>query len=217
MAYHSPLGHLAAGMVSGSGATMSTSPDQGVGSITSLMQQRPQYSDYSAQQNLVLHPSVGGAGGGRAGSEELKDAGILSNQDSLDAPPAYRPTKPTGPKVVEIRNLIGSPSTSACKLYDTENKLGIFFIFQDLSIRTEGSFTLKFSFMDLGTTDNQLNVGQDYVRHFTFSDIFTVYSAKKFPGMIESTPLSKCFVKQGIKISVRKESSRTKQSSDQEK
>ncbi|KAJ1968457.1 hypothetical protein IWQ62_001233 [Dispira parvispora] len=261
MAHHSPSGRLAAGMASGGDSTMNIPPDQGVGSIASLIQQqRPQYSDYrfelrvvqqpqrarmcgfgdkvdpstldisffvvhadlwaadqSSQQNLVLHPSVSGTGGGRASSEELKGAGILSNQDSLDGPPTYRLTKSSSPKMVEIRNLIGSPSTSACKLYDTENNLGVYFIFQDLSIRTEGNFTLRFSFMDLGTADNQLNVGQDYVRHFTFSDVFTVYSAKKFPGMIESTPLSKCFVKQGIKISVRKESSRAKQSSDQEK
>jgi hypothetical protein len=32
-----------------------------------------------------------------------------------------------------------------------------------------------------------------------------VYSAKKFPGVIESTPLSKCFAGQGIKIPIRKD------------
>lgn len=39
----------------------------------------------------------------------------------------------------------------------------------------------------------------------TFSDAFQVYSAKKFPGVCESTPLSKCFATQGIKIPIRKE------------
>lgn len=38
-----------------------------------------------------------------------------------------------------------------------------------------------------------------------FSDIFQVYSAKKFPGVIESTPLSKLFASQGIKIPIRKD------------
>jgi hypothetical protein len=38
-----------------------------------------------------------------------------------------------------------------------------------------------------------------------FSDPFTVYSAKKFPGVIESTELSKCFAQQGIKIPIRKD------------
>lgn len=35
--------------------------------------------------------------------------------------------------------------------------------------------------------------------------MFTVYSAKRFPGVVESTPLSKCFAHQGIKIPIRKD------------
>jgi Velvet factor len=35
--------------------------------------------------------------------------------------------------------------------------------------------------------------------------MFQVYSAKKFPGVIESTPLSKAFASQGIKIPIRKD------------
>jgi hypothetical protein len=35
------------------------------------------------------------------------------------------------------------------------------------------------------------------------SDPFQVFSAKKFPGMIESTALSKKFASQGIRIPVR--------------
>jgi len=35
------------------------------------------------------------------------------------------------------------------------------------------------------------------------SDAFQVYSAKKFPGMLESTALSKKFAAQGIRIPVR--------------
>lgn len=38
-----------------------------------------------------------------------------------------------------------------------------------------------------------------------FSDVFTVWSAKKFPGVKESTPLSKCFATQGVKIPIRKD------------
>jgi hypothetical protein len=40
---------------------------------------------------------------------------------------------------------------------------------------------------------------------YTFSDKFQVFSAKKFPGVIESTALSKCFAAQGIKIPIRKD------------
>ncbi|CAG8470115.1 13742_t:CDS:2, partial [Acaulospora morrowiae] len=35
------------------------------------------------------------------------------------------------------------------------------------------------------------------------SSTFEVFSAKKFPGMIDTTPLSRCFGEQGIKIPTR--------------
>jgi hypothetical protein len=38
------------------------------------------------------------------------------------------------------RNLIGSLAASAFRLNNTEDKIGIWFILQDLSVRTEGSF-----------------------------------------------------------------------------
>jgi hypothetical protein len=38
------------------------------------------------------------------------------------------------------RNLIGSLSASAFRLTDPDNKIGVWFILQDLSVRTEGNF-----------------------------------------------------------------------------
>ena len=38
-----------------------------------------------------------------------------------------------------------------------------------------------------------------------FSKEFHVFSAKKFPGVVDSTPISKSFAKQGIKIPIRKD------------
>lgn len=48
-------------------------------------------------------------------------------------------------------------------------------------------------------------MGRTPVLASCFSDVFTVFSAKKFPGVCESTPLSKQFAHQGIKIPIRKE------------
>lgn len=50
-----------------------------------------------------------------------------------------------------------------------------------------------------------LHKGKCPVLAYIFSEQFQVYSAKKFPGVIESTPLSKCFASQGIKIPIRKD------------
>ncbi|CAO3625605.1 unnamed protein product [Mucor hiemalis] len=51
---------------------------------------------------------------------------------------------------IKMRNLVGSSVSSASKLYDLDGKLGIFFVFQDISLRTEGCFRLKFSLVDIG-------------------------------------------------------------------
>lgn len=61
--------------------------------------------------------------------------------------------------------------------------------------------------MDVGSgqNNNQLNQGRAPVLATCFSDAFQVFSAKKFPGVIESTPLSKAFAGQGIKIPIRKD------------
>lgn len=55
-----------------------------------------------------------------------------------------------------------------------------------------------------------INSGKAPVLASVFSDVFQVYSAKKFPGVCESTVLSKCFATQGIKIPIRKEGQNTK-------
>ncbi|KAK1752433.1 velvet factor-domain-containing protein [Echria macrotheca] len=113
------------------------------------------------------------------------------------------------PQGMFTRNLIGSLAASAFRLTDTEEKDGIWFVLQDLSVRTEGNFRLRFSFVNVaGPTSNgqpMVNQGKAPVLASVFSDVFQVYSAKKFPGVCESTALSKCFATQGIKIPIRKE------------
>lgn len=65
---------------------------------------------------------------------------------------------------------------------------------------------LRMSFIDISNRGAPgVNRGSAPVLAWTFSDKFQVYSAKKFPGVIESTPLSKCFAQQGIKIPIRKD------------
>ncbi|KAF2454947.1 velvet factor-domain-containing protein [Lineolata rhizophorae] len=123
-------------------------------------------------------------------------------------PPQYAVPGPSQPPPAGMftRNLIGSLSVNAFRLTDTENKVGFWFVLQDLSVRTEGNFRLKMNFVDVGSEHGQgLNTGKAPVLASCFSDCFQVYSAKKFPGVIESTPLSKAFAGQGIKIPIRKD------------
>ncbi|CAN8099260.1 unnamed protein product [Discula destructiva] len=108
------------------------------------------------------------------------------------------------------RNLIGNCAGSAFRLHDTNDKIGIWFVMQDLSVRTEGAFRLRFSFVDVKPKADQkgdaaVKTGKSPILASVFSDVFQVYSAKKFPGVCDSTDLSKCFATQGIKIPIRKE------------
>lgn len=67
---------------------------------------------------------------------------------------------------------------------------------------------LKLSFIDISPPEGSnepVNRSKVPVLASTFTDVFQVYSAKKFPGVIESTELSKCFAGQGIKIPIRKD------------
>jgi Velvet factor len=105
------------------------------------------------------------------------------------------------------RNLIGSTVVNATKMKDDKGELGIWFVMQDMSVRTEGSFRLKCSFVDLSDPNSPSGITQSYALILAecFSECFMVYSAKKFPGVIESTPLSKAFAQQGVKIPIRKD------------
>ncbi len=56
--------------------------------------------------------------------------------------PQHMPTidPRSNPSGMFTRNLIGSLCVSAFKLTDPDNNMGVWFILQDLSVRTEGSF-----------------------------------------------------------------------------
>jgi len=77
---------------------------------------------------------------------------------------------------------------------------------------------LKMNFIDVGdpTASAGLNRAKCPVLAWSYSEPFQVYSAKKFPGVIESTPLSRSFAGQGIKIPIRKEGKSDKNEDDED-
>ncbi|CAG8439998.1 7030_t:CDS:10 [Funneliformis mosseae] len=98
----------------------------------------------------------------------------------------------------KTRSTTGSVVSSLYHLKDIDNSDAGFFVFPDLSVRMEGTYRLKLSLFEI--------IGREvYHCKSIFSDIFIVYSAKRFPGMEESTFLSRSFADQGLKIRIRKE------------
>lgn len=74
------------------------------------------------------------------------------------------------------------------------------FVFSDISVRIEASFRLRFSLFEFDP-----EAGKTKLRATVYSQPFRVYHAKNFPGMTESTYLSKLVAMQSVKMRVRKE------------
>ncbi len=121
--------------------------------------------------------------------------------------------------------LTGSPVAGMAYL-DRPSPAG-YFIFPDLSVRHEGMYRLSFSlFEELKETkdfDVEPPEGSPKARdkllsshpmaprahvHFRLevkSTPFAVFSAKKFPGLSESTPLSRTVAEQGCRVRIRRD------------
>ena len=94
-----------------------------------------------------------------------------------------------------------------------------YFIFPDLSVRHEGEYRLSFSlYEEIKDPQDQdrdpapglpshHSPGDSYVTHRleVTSETFTVWSAKKFPGLTESTPLSRTVADQGCRVRIRRD------------
>ncbi|KAL9558624.1 hypothetical protein PS6_001181 [Mucor atramentarius] len=76
------------------------------------------------------------------------------------------------------RVLMGSLVSSPSLLKNPQGEQGLYFAFPDLSIRTEGQYTLRFSLIKLISSDFQPDAKSKIIAQ-VFSDPFTVYSAKK--------------------------------------
>ncbi|WVQ94509.1 hypothetical protein IAU59_001588 [Kwoniella sp. CBS 9459] len=103
------------------------------------------------------------------------------------------------------RVLVGKSVAVCHKLQDEDDKPGLYFFTADLGIRTEGTFVLKMVMMDVSSMmAASVFVGAKApVLAQCYSEPFTVYSAKRFPGVIPTTNMTKVFASQGVKLSVR--------------
>jgi hypothetical protein len=100
------------------------------------------------------------------------------------------------------RALTGTMLSSLFMLKDpstANTNRGAFFVFPDLSVRSEGLYQLHFTVFGVDAEDKAFFVTS------CRSSNFRVYSAKRFPGMSNSTELSRAFADQGLKIRIRKE------------
>lgn len=125
------------------------------------------------------------------------------------------------PSPPQIPVLTGMPVSGMAYL-DRPTEAG-YFIFPDLSVRHEGQYKLSFNLYeetrDADDADaepakdqNKPQVSGPGAPESSFdwrvevkSNMFTVFSAKKFPGLAESTPLSRTVAEQGCRVRIRRD------------
>ncbi|KAL3423794.1 developmental regulator [Phlyctema vagabunda] len=92
----------------------------------------------------------------------------------------------------------GTPVSSLHRLKNQDNKECAFFVFGDISIKEAGDYRLEFHLFELRDSEC---CHIDSVQ----CNRFTVYTAKNFPGLEQSTFLTRMFSDQGVRLRVRKE------------
>lgn len=98
--------------------------------------------------------------------------------------------------------LTGSLVSSIHRLKDSISSEGGFFVFGDLCVKHEGRYRLRFTLYEREPYpgDGSYSFVSELV-----SNVFTVYAPRRFPGMTESTHLTRMFSDQGVKLRLRKE------------
>lgn len=137
----------------------------------------------------------------------------LINSDGGDDETEQAPAVPDMPST---RRLMGTLVASPYQAKDENSIAGTFFVFPDLSCRSPGRYRLKFKLIRVDGTNMTCVTTHGSV----VSDIFSVYTAKDFPGMRASSSLLKALRRQGLNVGVKKGSEarkgkgRTKKSQD---
>ncbi|KAL7416864.1 velvet factor-domain-containing protein [Mrakia frigida] len=110
---------------------------------------------------------------------------------------------PSKTKMKTVRNIFGNLIAPAVCLTDLDDEAGLWFIYQDIAIRTEGVYSLRFSLVDLDsrTPDSQAHAP---ILAECFSNPLTIYAPRNHPGVPPSTKLAKHFVSQGYRLSLKK-------------
>ncbi|KAI9332841.1 velvet factor [Obelidium mucronatum] len=94
--------------------------------------------------------------------------------------------------------LMGQLISECSKLTDTSGENGLYFVYNDLAVRSSGFYRLKF---ELYQMSNVLRGSSPLA--VVYSGQFQAFSPKSFPGLTHPTALSLCFARQGVSIRMR--------------
>ncbi|KAJ3062236.1 hypothetical protein HDU98_001872 [Podochytrium sp. JEL0797] len=84
-------------------------------------------------------------------------------------------------------------------LNDLDREEGQFYVYNDLAVRSCGNYRLKFEVYELFPNPQSPSNPRVPVA-VAFSDVFQVFNPKDYPGVTETTELSRWFARQGVAI-----------------
>ncbi|EMC99118.1 hypothetical protein BAUCODRAFT_59264, partial [Baudoinia panamericana UAMH 10762] len=140
------------------------------------------------------------------GQPEQDYNALLALHCTLMAPDTERDdteVQPTTADSQATRRLMGTLVASPYPAKDEHGTAGTFFVFPDLSCRSPGNYRLRFNLLRIDPMAMLPGVSSPRVAVVT-TDIFTVYTAKDFPGMRASSALLKALRRQGLNVGVKK-------------
>ena len=117
-------------------------------------------------------------------------------EDETEVPPTEKGMPTT-------RRLMGTLVASPYHAKDEHGVPGTFFVFPDLSCRSPGKYRLRFKLLRVDPT--MMTPGAIHASVASIqTDIFSVFTAKDFPGMRASSQLLKALRRQGLNVGVKK-------------
>lgn len=117
-------------------------------------------------------------------------------EDETEVPPAH-------PDMASTRRLMGTLVAAPYQAKDEHGVAGTFFVFPDLSCRSPGKYRLKFRLLRVDPTNMTPGARHPSVSAIN-TDVFSVFTAKDFPGMRASSALLKALRRQGLNVGVKK-------------
>lgn len=121
-----------------------------------------------------------------------------SNQEDETQIPANASTD-----MQSTRRLMGTLVASPYQAKDERGVAGTFFVFPDLSCRAPGRYRLHFKLLRIDPYNMQQGTIHGTVASI-ITEVFSVYTAKDFPGMRASSALLKALRRQGLNVGVKK-------------
>nr|XP_018266814.1 uncharacterized protein I303_00792 [Kwoniella dejecticola CBS 10117]OBR88972.1 hypothetical protein I303_00792 [Kwoniella dejecticola CBS 10117] len=102
-----------------------------------------------------------------------------------------------------VRNLYGNLHVAGVRVPAPEGGMGTWFLFTDLSVRQEGTYSLRFRCFDLTAISTDDGAPAPCLVEAQ-SQPFRVYSPRQVPPLPKPTELAEHFARQGFKLNTRK-------------